>query len=225
MTRAQFALVAVLAYAGIAVGLRAWLQRRWTGASGLVGVRPDAEGRRGAAAVAAGILFGAAFAGMAAAPILAMASVVRPVAINGGWAVVGGSCLLAAGGAGVLWAQFTMGPAWRIGVDPGERTDLVTAGPFRWVRNPIYSSMILFDAGIALLVPSVIAIAAVLALVVAIEVQVRLVEEPYLLRWHGDAYRLWLARTGRFVPRRPGGDTSPSPGMPERSVPRSPVVR
>jgi protein-S-isoprenylcysteine O-methyltransferase Ste14 len=200
MTRAGFALVAVLAYAGIAVGLRAWLQRRWTGASGLVGVRPDAEGRRGAPAVAAATLFGAAFAGIAAAPILAIVGAVGPVAIAGAWAAACGSCLLAAGMGGVLWAQFAMGPAWRIGVDPDERTALVTAGPFRWVRNPIYSSMVLFDAGIALLIPSVVAVAALIALVVAVEVQVRLIEEPHLLRWHGDAYRHWLARTGRFSP-------------------------
>lgn len=30
--------------------------------------------------------------------------------------------------------------------------------------------------------------------------QVRLVEEPYLLRTHGEVYRDWAARTGRFLP-------------------------
>ena len=35
---------------------------------------------------------------------------------------------------------------------------------------------------------------------IALEIQVRLVEEPYLLRQHGDAYRNYAARVGRFVP-------------------------
>jgi len=34
----------------------------------------------------------------------------------------------------------------------------------------------------------------------AIEVSVRTVEEPYLLGVHGDAYRDYSARVGRFVP-------------------------
>ncbi|HLS74191.1 MAG TPA: hypothetical protein VK046_10500 [Actinomycetaceae bacterium] len=32
------------------------------------------------------------------------------------------------------------------------------------------------------------------------EIQVRLVEEPYLLRTHGPAYARYTARVGRFLP-------------------------
>jgi protein-S-isoprenylcysteine O-methyltransferase Ste14 len=39
-----------------------------------------------------------------------------------------------------------------------------------------------------------------IAVAASVQVQVRLVEEPYLLRVHGDAYRAYAARTGRFVP-------------------------
>jgi protein-S-isoprenylcysteine O-methyltransferase Ste14 len=38
------------------------------------------------------------------------------------------------------------------------------------------------------------------AFLAGLEIQVRLVEEPYLIRVHGDAYRTYAARTGRFVP-------------------------
>jgi protein-S-isoprenylcysteine O-methyltransferase Ste14 len=38
------------------------------------------------------------------------------------------------------------------------------------------------------------------ALVVGIELQVRLVEEPHLLRAHGETYAGWASRTGRFFP-------------------------
>jgi protein-S-isoprenylcysteine O-methyltransferase Ste14 len=34
----------------------------------------------------------------------------------------------------------------------------------------------------------------------ALELQVRAVEEPYLIRSHGDAYRAYAARVGRFLP-------------------------
>jgi protein-S-isoprenylcysteine O-methyltransferase Ste14 len=37
-------------------------------------------------------------------------------------------------------------------------------------------------------------------LLAALEIQVRGVEEPYLLRTHGEAYRRYAAATGRFLP-------------------------
>jgi protein-S-isoprenylcysteine O-methyltransferase Ste14 len=45
-----------------------------------------------------------------------------------------------------------------------------------------------------------VALAGFVLLVVTIELQVRVVEEPYLLTVHGDAYRGYLADVGRFVP-------------------------
>ena len=75
-----------------------------------------------------------------------------------------------------------MGESWRIGVDEQERTALVTSGPFAVVRNPIFAGMLPASLGLALLVPNVVALAGLAALLVALEIQVRLVEEPYLMR-------------------------------------------
>jgi protein-S-isoprenylcysteine O-methyltransferase Ste14 len=55
-------------------------------------------------------------------------------------------------------------------------------------------------AGLALLVPNLVAAAMLAAFVAALQVQVRLVEEPYLQRVHGAAYARYAARTGRFLP-------------------------
>jgi protein-S-isoprenylcysteine O-methyltransferase Ste14 len=68
------------------------------------------------------------------------------------------------------------------------------------VRNPIFTGMVLFAAGQALLVPSRLAVVGAGLLVGAVEAQVRHVEEPALLATHGDAYRRWASSTGRFVP-------------------------
>lgn len=62
----------------------------------------------------------------------------------------------------------------------------MTGGPFRWVRNPIFSAMIVCTLGLVVLVPCTLALA---ALIVGVELQVRLVEEPYLVRTHGEVYR------------------------------------
>jgi protein-S-isoprenylcysteine O-methyltransferase Ste14 len=93
-----------------------------------------------------------------------------------------------------------MGASWRIGVDADEKTELVSTGPFTLVRNPIFSAMVTAFAGLALLVPNAATAAGVAALVAAIEVQVRLVEEPYLIKTHGERYLRYASRVGRFVP-------------------------
>jgi protein-S-isoprenylcysteine O-methyltransferase Ste14 len=56
-------------------------------------------------------------------------------------------------------------------------------------RNPIFTAMMVFGFGIALVTPNLVAVAGFLLPVTTIELQVRIVEEPYLLTVHGDAYR------------------------------------
>lgn len=111
-----------------------------------------------------------------------------------------GVVLAVASLAAMLWSQAVMGSSLRIGVDPTERTSLVTAGPFGWVRNPIYSAMVVYLVGTAMLVPNAGSIAAVLVLVIAEEFQVRRVEEPYLAATHGESYRAYGDAVGRFIP-------------------------
>jgi protein-S-isoprenylcysteine O-methyltransferase Ste14 len=111
-----------------------------------------------------------------------------------------GLALFVVGLAGTLWAQLAMGDSWRVGVDTAERTALVRRGPFRIVRNPIFTAMLCGIVGVALLVPNAVSILAVLLLAVGLELHVRLVEEPYLERVHGAAYRGYAAATGRFLP-------------------------
>jgi protein-S-isoprenylcysteine O-methyltransferase Ste14 len=112
-----------------------------------------------------------------------------------------GVVVVVLGIAGTLAAQWAMGDAWRADVDPAAQAGtLVTNGPFRLVRNPILTTAAATTFGLALVVPNIIALAMLAAFVLAMEIQVRLVEEPYLLEVHGDGYRAYAARTGRFLP-------------------------
>ncbi|WP_396781871.1 methyltransferase [Microbispora sp. H10830] len=56
-----------------------------------------------------------------------------------------------------------------VGVYEGEATALVTTGPFRVARNPIFAAMLTASIGWALLVPSWSALLALAALVVAVQ--------------------------------------------------------
>jgi protein-S-isoprenylcysteine O-methyltransferase Ste14 len=137
----------------------------------------------------------------AAAPLAELAGAIEPIALLSVRAAsLAGFLLYAIGLAGTFASQLYMGSSWRIGVDTAERTALVTSGPFAVVRNPIYTALLAGWLGIVLIDPNLIQLAALLTSLVGLELQTRLVEEPYLLRTHGDAYRSYARRVGRFVP-------------------------
>src|SRR5262245_44284476 len=188
------ALALYLVYIALAFGLRSWLQWRRTGDHGFRfgGFSASPAERAGA------ILFVIALVLGLAAPVLELAAALP--AFEAFAARVLGTLLWLVGIAGTLRAQLAVGASWRVGVDPGERTALRTEGPFGLVRNPIFSWMIGTAVGLALLVPNAASGLGLVALVVGIELHVRLVEEPHLLRTHGEAYARWASRTGRFVP-------------------------
>jgi protein-S-isoprenylcysteine O-methyltransferase Ste14 len=94
-----------------------------------------------------------------------------------------------------LWS---FGASWRVGVDQNRPGKLVTSGVFALSRNPIFLSMDLFFVGAVLmtgrLVPLVFAAGALLGFHRQI-----LVEERFLLKRHGQAYRAYCTRVSRYV--------------------------
>jgi protein-S-isoprenylcysteine O-methyltransferase Ste14 len=177
--------------------VRVAIQLRRTGKTGLIGLRRNA----GLLDVLSGILF---IGGMAMGVVslqLVLQDSLEPIdALDTGALHVLGIAMAAVGGTAVFLAQLGMGASWRIGVSDEERTALVTTGWFSIVRNPIYSAMIVGWTGFALLVPTWLAFAAVVVIAGGLELQVRAVEEPYLVRTHGNAYGDYASRVGRFVP-------------------------
>jgi protein-S-isoprenylcysteine O-methyltransferase Ste14 len=175
-------------------GVRSWLQRRRTGHTGFHGI----SGTPAEAGWWGGVLFVVAMVLGVAAPLLAVAGVVPatpPLAVQ-----VAGLAMAVAGFAATLAAQTGMGASWRIGVDPSERTTLVTTGVFAHLRNPIFTAMVLAQLGLVLMVPTWVSAVALAALIAAVELQVRAVEEPYLRTAHGAAYEGYASHAGRFVP-------------------------
>lgn len=186
------------AFVLLGFGWRSWEQRRRTGSTGFRGI----SGRPGSAEWLGGVGFVLALVGAVAAPALQLTGVVTPLPfLTAPWIQLVGVLVAILGIAATLLAQVDMGESWRIGVDDRERTDLVRTGVFGWVRNPVFTAMLVFASGLVLVTPNVVAVAAFAAMVASIEVQVRLVEEPYLLRAHGQDYRHYLGAVGRFVPR------------------------
>lgn len=188
------ALLLQVAFLAVAFGWRTMIHRRRTGDSGLRWQRADRVARFSGALFVAALLLGTV--GVALAAFGAMRTW-GP--LDGSGMLVAGVGLFAAGAALTLWAQATMGSSWRIGVDPTERTALITHGPFGSVRNPIFTAMVAAAAGLAALAPTALTAASVAILVAAVQVQVRRVEEPHLSQAM-PGWRTYAQQVGRFVP-------------------------
>jgi protein-S-isoprenylcysteine O-methyltransferase Ste14 len=197
MTAAAAALAIYVIGAAAGIVWRAWWQWRRTGSTGLRGVSGNIGSAEwfGGAGLVVGVL--ATFA----APISQLAGVVAPVPfLRAPWIQWPGVAVAAVGIAATVYAQLAMGDSWRIGVDGSERTTLVRTGVFGLVRNPIYVGMFIFWLGTTMLTPNVVAIVGYALVLISIELQVRLVEEPYLLEKHSESYREYAATVGRFAP-------------------------
>lgn len=197
MSVPRLALALCLLWFVVLFVFRSFVQWRRTGSPGLKGF----HGRPGSLPWLAGAT---ASLGLVLAPL-------APLGALRGWPGAGlgfasqpahlvGAVLVLVGVAGALRAQLSMGDSWRVGVDESERTRLVTDGLFAWVRNPIFSFILLSALGLVLLVPSPLSVLAALLTVLGIELQVRAVEEPYLHSSHGESYARYAAKVGRFVP-------------------------
>ena len=190
------ALILLVAYALVTVGWRAWLQKRRTGDTGLrAAPRSGAEWLAGVGLVLGAIAVYIAPALDLAGSLAGVAELERPLV-----GIAGLACF-ALGFWLTVRAQLDMGESWRIGVDAGEVTALVTSGVFRTLRNPIFTGMMLIAIGVVLMVPNAVALAGVALLALGLEIHVRCVEEPHLLTVHGDRYRCYARSAGRFVPR------------------------
>jgi protein-S-isoprenylcysteine O-methyltransferase Ste14 len=85
-------------------------------------------------------------------------------------------------------------------VDPRKPTTaLVTEGPFRTSRNPIYGALTLLYVGVALLINALWILLLVVPVLVVIRYGVIAREEAYLARKFGDAYRQYTAQVRRWL--------------------------
>ena len=97
----------------------------------------------------------------------------------------------------IVLAQFQMKKSWRIGIDEKNRTELVTTGLFRYSRNPVFLGMIATMGGLFLLLSNALTLLALVLTWVVLQIQVRM-EEEFLLKKHGEDYRRYFEKTGRW---------------------------
>lgn len=114
------------------------------------------------------------------------------------WWGVGG-CILAMVGVSIaVWARYYLGRNWGMPMTIKENAELVTTGPYRWVRNPIYTGVILALMGTGLVAGTwwfVICVASIVYFIVSV-----FQEEKIMLKAFPNTYPAYKARTWRLVP-------------------------
>ena len=118
-----------------------------------------------------------------------------PERVRPWWALA----LLAAGALLVLWVFWHNRPGnFNIVPEPKAGAHLVTTGPYRWVRHPMYVALLLFMAGVAGTTTSAAEWVFWLALLVVLNFKAAM--EERLLRDTWPDYTAYCGRTKRFVP-------------------------
>jgi protein-S-isoprenylcysteine O-methyltransferase Ste14 len=111
-----------------------------------------------------------------------------------------GALVGVAGAALVVRARVELGPAWSLVPKADRDTGLVTTGPYRLVRHPIYSGLAMVVMGEALAFSSWPAVMIVLAGIIPTFTWRARAEEELLSRSFGDRYIVYRQRTKMIIP-------------------------
>jgi len=129
-------------------------------------------------------------------PLLAFAdtvSVPAPARYAGIAIAVGSVAML-------FWTHRWLAGNWSPAVERPPAGTLVTGGPYRWVRHPMYLSFLLYNLGIAMISSNWLVYAGA-ALCFGYLYASRVDrEERVMLEAFGDEYRAYAAHTGRVIP-------------------------
>jgi protein-S-isoprenylcysteine O-methyltransferase Ste14 len=126
---------------------------------------------------------------------------VRPVGFSKSSGALIASMILAPPSVVLVWAAARrLGKQWRYKAALSENHELIQTGPYRWLRHPIYASML----GMLLATEAAwtwwpMAIASVVAFIAGTEVRIR-AEERLLAERFPDSYRAYRAHTWAYIP-------------------------
>jgi protein-S-isoprenylcysteine O-methyltransferase Ste14 len=109
-----------------------------------------------------------------------------------------GLALYASGLLFAVWARVNLGRNWGTPMTEKDQPELVTSGPYRFVRHPIYSGILIASAGTAIALGWRWLVVA--GLVAIYFVYAAMVEERFLARQFSDAYPSYKRSTKMLVP-------------------------
>jgi protein-S-isoprenylcysteine O-methyltransferase Ste14 len=102
-----------------------------------------------------------------------------------------------------VWARVYLGRNWSSAPMIREQHELIRSGPYRWVRHPIYTGILLAMVGTALANGKVRGVLAVGLVWLGWIIKSRM-EEEFMVRNFGGEYEEYRRTTGALIPRLRG---------------------
>lgn len=116
------------------------------------------------------------------------------------WAYYLGFLIAVLGNALYFWGYHTLGRNFSLEVVIYQNHQLVERGPYRFIRHPMYTALVLSSIGMGLMSQSWVALITI-AIVDALAVGYRVrVEEKALIAEFGDQYLSYSKRVKRLIP-------------------------
>jgi protein-S-isoprenylcysteine O-methyltransferase Ste14 len=111
-----------------------------------------------------------------------------------------GLVLAGAGVAVAIWARWNLGANWSAVVSIREEHDLIRTGPYRAVRHPIYTGLLLAIMGPVLIVGEFRRLLGFAMVLASFYLKARK-EDAWLAREFGETFAGHAKQTGMFLPR------------------------
>jgi protein-S-isoprenylcysteine O-methyltransferase Ste14 len=115
------------------------------------------------------------------------------------WPAALGAALTFAGLLFCVWARFVLAGNWSGFVQVKQDHELIVDGPYRWVRHPIYTGLLLMFLGTALAVGEWRGVLAVAIAAIAFWYKLRL-EETVMRGAFGESYVRYAERVPALIP-------------------------
>jgi protein-S-isoprenylcysteine O-methyltransferase Ste14 len=101
---------------------------------------------------------------------------------------------------GIMWVGIHLGRQVSGSLEIKDGHTLVTSGPYKFIRHPMYLVYFIFNLGLFLITLNLILLVIVLLGLVVVASRLR-VEEEMMIEQFGDEYRDYMKQTGRLLPR------------------------
>ncbi|KXH75989.1 MAG: hypothetical protein AM326_08110 [Candidatus Thorarchaeota archaeon SMTZ-45] len=98
------------------------------------------------------------------------------------------------------WIGRTIAQNFSYTIEIQERQQLITTGPYKRVRHPIYASAIFFLGSLVLVSDNWLFLVVLLLIIPGLYIRMKR-EEQMMLDEFGDQYQVYMVRTGRIFPK------------------------
>ena len=99
-----------------------------------------------------------------------------------------------------VWAVYSLGASFRTTVETDENQRVKKDGPYKYVRHPSYSGLLLITGGYGVAVQNWLSLSVAIVLpLIALLYRIH-VEEELMAKSFGDEYRTYQKRTKRLIP-------------------------